>query len=264
MKILVCLKAVPAITNVKINPETNTLIRSGIENIINPFDTYALDLAIRIRAEVGGTITILSMGIPAVASLLKQALYQHIDQAVLLTDRALAGADSLATSYTLAQGVRKLGGADLILCGKQSTDGDTAQVGPGLAEVLGIPHLTYVSEVHAVHEDSITVKRRTVEVTQLFKLQLPALITVIKGKHVPRLPSLGGYLLHASDAITTYTAGDLTLDEQRIGLTGSPTQVVRVYTPPSSGLAQSIAGTAREQASQLKDIINLSVKLEEQ
>ncbi len=140
MNVIVCVKQVPGTNEVKMNKETNTIIREGVEAIINPFDTYAIEEGIRIKEKNGGKVTVLSMGIPSVAELIKETIALGADEAVLLSDRAFAGADTLATSYALSMGIRKIGSYDLIICGKQATDGDTAQVGPSLAEKLGIPH----------------------------------------------------------------------------------------------------------------------------
>jgi electron transfer flavoprotein beta subunit len=140
LNVIVCVKQVPGTNEVKMNKETNTIIREGVEAIINPFDTYAIEEGIRIKEKNGGKVTVLSMGIPSVAELIKETIALGADEAVLLSDRAFAGADTLATSYALSMGIRKIGSYDLIICGKQATDGDTAQVGPSLAEKLGIPH----------------------------------------------------------------------------------------------------------------------------
>ena len=150
MKIVVCIKQVPDTTNVKINPETNTLIREGVESIINPFDMYALEEGLRIREKHNGTVTVLSMGPPQVEASLREALSLGVDEAVLLSDKAFAGADTLATSYTLARGIEHLGGADIMFMGKQAIDGDTGQVGPGVAEHLNVPHITDVRKIEEI------------------------------------------------------------------------------------------------------------------
>src|SRR5690554_3922139 len=163
MKILVCIKQVPDTTEVKINKETNTLIREEVASIINPFDLYAVEEGLRLREEHGGTVTVFSMGPMEVIDSLRETLSMGADEVILLSDRAFAGADTLATAYTLAKGVEKIGSYDLIICGKQAIDGDTAQVGPELAEMLGLPHVTYVRRVHGIKDGQITVERMTEE-----------------------------------------------------------------------------------------------------
>ena len=157
MKIIVCIKQVPDTTEVKINKETNTLIREGVASVINPFDLYAIEEGLRLREAHGGTVTVLSMGPMQVIDSLREALSMGADEAVLLSDRAFAGADTLATAYTLSKGIEKIGSYDLIICGKQAIDGDTAQVGPELAEMLEIPHVTYVRRIHEIAGGQITV-----------------------------------------------------------------------------------------------------------
>ena len=155
MNVIVCVKQVPGTNEVKMNKETNTIIREGVEAIINPFDTYAVEEGVRIKEKTNGKATVISMGIPSVVELLKETIAVGIDEAVLLSDRAFAGADSLATSYALSMGIKHIGNYDLIICGKQAMDGDTAQVGPGLAEKLGIPHTTYVRKIEEIRDGYI-------------------------------------------------------------------------------------------------------------
>ncbi|HHY24474.1 MAG TPA: electron transfer flavoprotein subunit beta/FixA family protein, partial [Clostridiaceae bacterium] len=156
MNIIVCIKQVPATTEVKINKETNTIVREGVESIINPFDMYAIEEGLRLKDKFGGKVTVLSMGIPSVAEMMKEAIALGVDDAVLLSDRAFAGSDTLATSYTLSMGIKHIKDYDLIICGKQATDGDTAQVGPSLAEKLGIPHTTYVRKIEEIKDGYLT------------------------------------------------------------------------------------------------------------
>ncbi len=159
MKIIVCIKQVPATTKVKINPETNTLIREGVESIINPFDAYAIEEGVRVREHCGGTVTVLTMGPPQAEAALREAISLGADEAVLLSDRAFAGSDTWATSYALAQGIKKVGDFDLIVCGKQAIDGDTAQVGPGIAEFLGIPFVAYIRKIEEINDSLLRVER---------------------------------------------------------------------------------------------------------
>ena len=182
-------KTVPATTEVKIDKETNTIIREGVESIINR-STPCYRRGLRIRDKMGGKVTVISMGIPCVAELLKSAIALGADNAVLLSDRAFAGSDSLATSYALSMAVKKIGKYDLIICGKQAIDGDTAQVGPGLAEKLGIPHTTYVRKIEEIREGYMRCQRMTDAGYEVIEMTLPALVTVVKEINEPRMLSL--------------------------------------------------------------------------
>lgn len=232
MNIVVCMKQVPDTNDVKIDKKTNTLMRQGVKSIINPYDMHAIETALRLREENGGKVTVISMGPPQVKASLKEAISLGVDEVVLLSDRAFAGADTLATSYTLAKGIEKIEDVDLILCGKQAIDGDTAQVGPGIAEHMNMPHVTYVDEIMETTDKSMTVKRKIEDGHEKIRLQLPALLTVIKEINEPRLPSIRGILKSRDiEDITVWTVDDLDVNEDFIGLDGSPTQVVSVSTP---------------------------------
>ena len=204
MKIIVCIKQVPDTTNVRIDPETNTLIREGVESIINPFDEYALEEGIRLQEEYGGETSALSMGPPQGENALRDTLSMGMQNAYLVCDRAFAGADTLATGYTLAAGIRKLGGADIILMGRQAIDGDTGQVGPGVAENLGIPHITDIKKIERIDEDGTLIVQRAVEDGYVrLKTRLPVVLTVVKEINEPRLPSLKGKM-KAKKFLTIY------------------------------------------------------------
>ena len=189
MKIIVCMKQVPAGTKVDIDPETGAMKRMSGDTRTNPYDLFALETAISLREKLGGTVTVLTMGPPQAETMMRDAYACGADDAVILSDRKFAGADVLATSYALAQGIQVIGGADLIICGRQTTDGDTAQVGPSIAEHLAIPHAAWVAEVTDVTESSITVRQDLVSVSQVSELPYPCLITIDKDTCVPRLPS---------------------------------------------------------------------------
>ncbi|AZR72843.1 electron transfer flavoprotein subunit beta [Anoxybacter fermentans] len=251
MKIVVCIKQVPDTTDVKINKETNTLIREGVKSIINPFDMYAIEEGLRLREKYGGTVTVISMGPPQVTESLKEAVSLGVDDVILLSDRVFAGADTLATSYTLAKGIEKIGGVDLILCGKQAIDGDTAQVGPGIAEHLDIPHVTYVKEITDVTDKIIRVKRMIEGGYEEIEMDLPALLTVVKEINEPRLPSIRGILRSREMEVPIWTAQDLDVDEDKIGLNGSPTQVVSITTPKFEAKTQIFTGKVEEQVQNL-------------
>ncbi len=246
MKIVVCIKQVPDTTDVRINPETNTLIREGVESIINPFDLYAIEEAVRLKEEHGGEVTVISMGPPQVESALREAISLGADGAVHLCDRAFAGADTWATSYALARGIRKIGDYDLVICGKQAIDGDTAQVGPGIAVGLDIPQLTYVKKIEEAGEGKIRVQRMTEEGYQVMEGDLPILLTVVKEINEPRLPSLKGKMKAKKAEITTWTAADIEAETELIGLDGSPTQVVEIFSPPPREGGEILQGDPEE------------------
>ena len=251
MDIIVCIKQVPDTADIRIDPKTNTLIREGVPSIINPFDTYAIEEGVRLKEKYQGKVTVISMGPPQVEDALREAISLGIDEGVLLSDRAFAGADTLATSYTLAEGIKKIGKFDLIICGKQAMDGDTAQVGPGIAEKLNIPHVTYVKKIEEINDGYVQVERLMEEGYEVIKMPLPALITVVKEINEPRMPSLKGKLKAKSTQIITWGAKDLEVDEDRIGLQGSPTQVIKIFTPQLRGKGEMIEGMPSEQVAKL-------------
>lgn len=251
MKIIVCIKQVPDSTEVRLDPETNTLIREGVPAIVNPFDLYAVEEGLRLRERLGGTVTALTMGPPQAESALREVIAMGVDEGVLLTDRAFAGSDTLATSYALAQAVRTLGGADLIICGKQAIDGDTAQVGPGLAEQLGIPFVAFVGKVAEADERRLVVHRLMEDGHDVVEMPLPGLITVVKEINEPRLPSLRGKMRAKSAQIRRLSAADVGGDPSRFGLKGSPTQVWRTFTPEPRGAGEILTGEPEEVAAVL-------------
>ncbi|MDP4093488.1 MAG: electron transfer flavoprotein subunit beta/FixA family protein [Bacillota bacterium] len=253
MNIVVCIKQVPATTEVKMNKETNTIIREGVESIINPFDMYAVEESLRIREKLGGKVTVISMGPQAVCDSLKETIGLGADDTVLLSDRAFAGADSLATSYTLSMGIKKIGDFDLIICGKQATDGDTAQVGPSLAEKLGIPHTTYVRRIEEIKDGYIRCQRLTEDGYEVVEMPLPAMITVVKEINEPRLPSIKGMMRAKKAVVNIWSADDINADKNLCGLKGSPTQVVKTFVPVHDVQSEMIEGTSEEQAQKLAD-----------
>lgn len=256
INIIVCVKQVPATNEVRLDPVTNNIIREGIESIINPFDTYAIEEAIRLKERLGGRITAISMGIPSVKELLKETLALGVDSGILLSDRSFAGADTLATAYTLSGGVKKAGEFDLIICGKMATDGDTAQVGPSLAERLGLPHLTDIGSIEEVGDNCLKVKKLTDNGYDLLEIDLPAVITVTKEINTPRLPSIKGIREAAKAEVVTLTADDVKADPKRIGLSGSPTQVVKTFVPVQNVESEIFAGDTKERVSQLINRLN--------
>ncbi|MFH1354642.1 MAG: electron transfer flavoprotein subunit beta/FixA family protein [Candidatus Omnitrophota bacterium] len=255
MKIVVCIKQVPETTDVRINPETNTLIREGVKSMINPFDMYAIEEAIRLKEKTNGKVTVISMGPPQADSALREAISFGADEAILLSDRAFAGSDTWATSYTLSEAIKKVGDFDLIICGKQASDGDTAQVGPGIATHLDIPQVTYVKKIEEIKDKSLRVERMMEEGFEIIETPIPALLTVVKEINEPRMPSLKGMIKAKSATIKTWTQKELELDPQKIGLCGSPTQVVKIFAPPQRKGGEMIEGEVSHIANKLVDLL---------
>lgn len=257
MKILVCVKQVPGTANVEIDPETGVMIRDGIESKMNPYDLYALETAFRLKEQLGGTITSLSMGPMQSKEVLLESFYMGADEGCLLSDRKFGGADVVATSYTLSQGVRKIGDVDLIVCGKQTTDGDTAQVGPEMAEFLGIPHVTNVMKILVADEKGLTVQMNMDESIEIQRVPYPCLITVDKDIYTPRLPSYKRKLeISENPEIKILTLKDMyDTDEKNYGLSGSPTQVERIFPPESNVEKTSFVGDGKTLAKTLFGIL---------
>ena len=258
MNVVVCLKQVPGTAEVKIDPQTNTLVREGIENIINPFDTYALEEGVRIKERCGGKVTAISMGPPQAETALKEAASLGADEAILLSDKAFAGADTWATAYTLSVAINKLGQYDIIICGRQTLDGDTGQVGPELAEMLEIPFVAYVSKIEEIADGHMRVQRMVEEGHEVIETPLPAVITVVKEINVPRLPSLRGIMKSKGAVIPVWTARELGVDHSQVGLSGSATKVVKVFFPQRVCRSEIFQGELESQVeclvSKLKDI----------
>lgn len=230
MNIVVCIKQVPDTAEVKINPETNTLIRDGVENIMNPFDRQALETALILKDTSGAKVTVVSMGPPQATDILKEAIAMGADDAVLISDRALAGSDTLATSVALAAAVRKVGECDLVLCGKQAIDGDTAQVGPEMAEHLGIPQVTGALKVALGADGRLLVERENESSCQTLAVTLPAVVTVTKSEKNLVLPVSKENESKKAE-IPVMGAAELEIDPKVIGLSGSPTKVLKIFTP---------------------------------
>jgi len=253
MNIVVCLKQVPGTTEVKIDPQTNTLVRQGIKNIVNPFDTYALEEAVRIKEQYGGKVTAISMGPAQAEEVLREAIATGADDAILLSDSAFAGADTLATAYTLSRAIDKLEQYDLIICGRQTVDGDTGQVGPELAEMLGIPFVAYVSKTEEISNGYIRVKRMVEDGYEVIETPLPAVLTVVKEINVPRLPSLRGLAKAKSVVIPVWTAQELGIDNNMVGLSGSATRVIEIFFPQRISRGEIFQGELESQVASLVD-----------
>lgn len=231
MRIIVPIKQVPETSKVKMDPVTGTMIRTGLEAIINPLDLYAIETAIRLKEQTGGTITVISMGPPQAAKAIREAVAMGCDDGVLLSDKSFGGADTWATAYTLALGIRKIGPTDLILCGERATDGDTGQVGPGIAALLDLPLITYVGQLQIRADGKLRAERLVEGGREVLSFAPPALVTVVKEIAVPRLPTLRGILRARDASLATWGPSDLNADPEMIGLKGSPTRVVRIHHP---------------------------------
>ena len=233
MHVFVCLKQVPDTQKVRVNPETGVLIRSGVESKMNPYDLYAIETALKIKEKTGCRITAVSMGPNSAMDVLKEAMAMGVDDGYLLSDRKFGGADVLATSYTIAQGIMAIDpGFDLIICGRQTTDGDTAQVGPSVSENLGIPHISWCTELLGVSEKGLRVKQNLSHSILTAEMDYPCLITVEKGIFQPRLPSYKLQQKSKDKEIKMITFSDMPdQDETHYGLNGSATKVERIYEP---------------------------------
>lgn len=250
MDIIVCIKQVPDTTEVKINPETNTLVREGVPSIVNPFDENAIEAALKLKEQYGGKVTVITMGPPQAKEALKQAVAMGADEVALVSDRAFAGSDTWATSYTLAQAIKKIGKYDLIICGKQAIDGDTAQVGPGIAEWLNIPQVTFAVKIE-VTDNKAKIERMLEEENEIVEIPLPAMLTVVKQINEPRMPSLKGMMKAKKVEVPTLSLADINGDPEKAGLKGSPTQVVKIFSPPPKGGGEMLDGEPAEIVSKL-------------
>ena len=242
MHVVVCVKQVPDTTNVRINPKTNTLMREGVESIVNPFDEYALEEALKLKDAHGAHVTVISMGPPQATAVLREALARGADDAFLVSSRAFGGADTLATSYTISQAVKKACGGktpDLVLFGKQAIDGDTAQVGPGVSEFLDVPLVTYVKELK-VEGRKFTVTTVMDDGENVIEGEFPAVMTVLKEASTPRYAPLAGWMAAAKAPITTLDEKAVEANPLWIGLKGSPTKVVTIFPPPTKGGGEKV------------------------
>ena len=275
MNIVVCVKAVPSTTEVKMDPKTNTIVRDGKQSVVNPFDASALEVALRLKDERAAAgldtrVTCVSMGIPATERLLRDCVARGADAGLLLSDRAFAGADTLATAYALTCGIKALSATpDLIVCGKMAVDGDTAQIGPELAGAFGVPCVAGVTEVVALEGGAgagagagdaapgaaLVLRRDSDEGSELVRVCLPCVITVSKDVATLRMPSISGVRAGEAATIDVLTAETAGADAARCGLAGSPTQVVRSFVPEREHVSERIEGTAADQAARLADIV---------
>ena len=260
MHIVVCMKQVPDATEVRIDPKTNTLQRAGVPSIINPYDVHAIEAALTLKDKYGGKVTILTMGPAQAEESIKKAISLGADEAVLLSDRGFAGSDTLATSYILAQAIEKIkekGEVDLVLCGKQAIDGDTAQVGPGIAVRLGIPQLTFVMKIEGVDLESkeITVQRKLEGGQLTVKTRLPALLTVEKSLNEIRYATLPNMIKAAKYKVNVWGKNEFELKTEEIGLKGSPTTVSKIFAPPQRAKGEILAGGDENPVEVVKELV---------
>lgn len=252
MKIIVCAKQVPDTNEVRIDPVRGTLIRDGVPSILNPDDANALEAALAIKdANPGTTVTVISMGPPQAAYMLRECLAMGADEAILLSDRVFGGADTFVTSKTLAAGIKKHGGADIIFTGRQAIDGDTAQVGPQIAQRLDLPLISYVQDIKT-ENGRIIVQRQMEEGYQILKVKIPCLLTCVKELNTPRYMTVRGIVDAYEKEIIVWDHNDLNMDQSECGLAASPTQVMRSFTPPRKEKGEIIEGnSAADMAKQL-------------
>lgn len=247
MEILTCIKQVPGTSEVEVDEKTGVLKRDGIDSKMNPYDLYALETALKIKEKKGAILKVLTMGPPQAKQIVEESFMMGVDEGAILSDRKFAGADVLATSYTLSQGIKKVGNPDLIICGKQTTDGDTAQVGPEIAEFLNIPHITNVTKIIEIKDKSIVVECDMPNTLEECEINYPCLITVEKGIYEPRLPSFKLKLDTKNREIPMYSLSDFEdQDENNYGLNGSPTQVLRIFPPASNNEKEVLRGSSEE------------------
>ena len=252
MEILVCIKQVPGSNKVEVDPITGVLKRSGADAKMNPYDLFALETGLRLREKYGGNLSVLTMGPPQAAAVLYEAFAMGADNGAIITDRKFGGADVLATSYTLSQGIRKFGQFDVIICGLQTTDGDTAQVGPEVSEQLGIPCVCNVRAVDKVEDGHIIVDMEMSDAVEKLKVPFPCLITVQKDIYEPRLPSYKKQKATANREISRYSLNDMDdKNEKHYGLDGSPTRVQKIFPPTSNKVRETWTGSAVDLSEQI-------------
>ncbi len=257
MNIVVCIKQVPGTTKVDIDETTGVLIRDGVDSKFNPYDLFAIEAAMKLKEQHGGMVKVMTMGPPQAVEVIKEAYMMGADEGIILSDKAFAGADVLSTSYAISQCICKLGKTDLIICGKQTTDGDTAQVGPEVAENLDIPHSANVTKIIHVTDHTIRVEAAVGESLEIQDISLPCLITVEKDINIPRLPSYKLKLANLNKEVMLVTLNDLdNKNPKHYGLNGSPTQVERIFTPETDKEKKIIKGTSHEVAEILHSLLS--------
>jgi len=256
LKIVVCVKQVPDISQSKVDPETYTIIRTGVDAVVNPFDLYAVEAALQIKDKIGAKVTAISMGPPQAESALKEVISMGVDDAILLSSKDFAGSDTLATSHAISQGIKLIGDVDLVITGRQAIDGDTAQVGPGIAEQLQYPVVTDVNGLLEIEEGKLKVKVMVEEGYLILEVPLPAVLSIGKGVGEPRMPSLRNKTRARKAIIPIWSPDDIDADKNKLGLKGSPTQVVKIFTPEVGGDVLLIDGEPNQQGDKIVEILS--------
>ena len=252
MKVVVCAKQVPNTNEVKINPKTGTLIRDGVESILNPDDDNALEAALQMKdGNADTTVTVITMGPPQAKEVLVECMAKGADDSVLLSSRAFGGADTWATSNTIAGAIKRIADYDIIFAGRQAIDGDTAQVGPQIAEKLGIPQVTYVERIISCNGKEVTVRRQLEDGYEVIQVPMPCLLTVVKELNKPRYMSVKGIYEAYEKDITVWNENDIPVRADEIGINASPTKVFRSFTPDPKGKGIMIEGTPKEAAAKV-------------
>ena len=257
MKFVVCVKQVPDTTEVKVDPKTHTLIRDGVPSILNPYDHYAVEECVRLKENTGeGSVTVITMGPPQARSALMKCLALGADEAILISDKAFAGSDTWATAYTLAQAIKKIGSVEMVFCGQQAIDGDTAQVGPEIAQQLGIPQVTYVEKIEIDDKHKLTIHKQTEEGYHVLETKPPVLLALLPPTSFqPEHPPMSSILKAKKKPYNVWDVKTLGGNELNYGLDGSFTQVIKTYTPPSRGECDLIEGNSKEAAKKLSEIL---------
>jgi len=243
MRIIVPIKQVPETNAVRMDEETGTMVREGVEAIVNPLDLYAIEVALRLREAHDGEVVVVSMGPPKADKALREAISMGCDSGVLVSNKAFAGSDTWSTSYVLAASIKRIGSYDLIICGERATDGDTGQVGPGIAAFLDLPVASYVGKVDDVTEKTARVHRLVEDGYEVLELDLPAVLTVVKEVGDPRLPTLRGKQRARKVDIPTWGPDDLDVEAENLGLNGSPTRVVKIFRPQVARECEKVTAT---------------------
>ena len=261
MHFVVCVKQVPDTTEVRIDPETNTLVREGVPSIINPYDIHAAEAAVELKERYGGTVTVVCMGPPQANDVLRECISLGADRGILLSDRAFAGSDTWATSYTIGLALMRLRdeqGLDMVLCGKQAIDGDTAQVGPGLARRLGIPQITYAVGVESIDVSGgrARVLRHLEKGVEVVDAALPCLLTCVKEMNEIRYASMPNMIRAARYKAEMWTKADVPARDELLGLKGSPTVVSRIFPPPARQPGTIIAGGDEDPARAAEELVD--------
>ena len=253
MNVIVCIKQVPAKIKIEIDPKTGTLASGGVDRAINPPDLYALEEGLCIKEKTTGKVTVLTVGPAKADESMKEAIGYGADEAILLSDPAFQGSDTWATSHILAKAIKKIGQFDLVLCGKQSIDGETGQVGPMLAEALGVPFVSLVNKIEELGQGSMKVMRMSDEGHQLIEMVLPGVITVVKEINVPRIPSLRGLMAAKKAKVPVWNAQELGVDPATVGAAGSPTRVSKVFFPQRQTKSEMLKGSPENQVEQIME-----------